>query len=882
MKITLVAKPDNPSLNFLIEDLPFLIGRDEAPFSEFANESKEMRKAVYHISRRHAEFYEDQGKILVRDLGSKNGTRINGRKLGADPAEIKNGDSVRITQTFEYKLTIETEDKISEGVPFSLTLIPEDSQSGLSAIDISTYPFDIGRMEESFREYESMLPDQVGSLSRKHARITYCNNQVFIQDLGSTNGTTLSGDALGQTPKPINHGDQIIFGQFFRYTVRLIGEDVEETIALESVTIKEPDRTIVTGSKNISMATADVMDTQGKSPIDAMTPPPPNSGKNVVYLGATHSKDSMPDIASEVENAGQNVSESVDDAPAEDKAANQQSGTVYMSSATQFLKILTSDEKAESTEKDTDDGPAPDTDKPTASVTKKSRIIGLAKEIFSTLSAGSTHAKRNKWLVTGFLTVITVAAVWWIVASRMPEQKLKKLMATGQYVEYVKLADQVLAKNPGNEDIRRVSTEALMRAILKDFTEALRQGRVESAKEIIGSYAAYTPNNPDAQKTLHLLSWIVDLETYFVQNDPDRPINLFRDEAIIEPIVTQWDENEDDYRFLMDQMVQRSDVFKSMRGLVYHHLNVLELKSIYFDSVKKLNRTIQNKMDGQRNEEILTAIDEYKRKYPGIEGLLELRKEAENYQRLHQLIRSRNVVELSTYFNTVEFQTPVFKQKVDDLKKNILPDPEMGLKIKTAGQAWAKGDTDQAFTILEGLIGQRWGDIAETKLDHYRQVIALVAKVNSTKGSPEHSTHLLALRRIIDPQEDQYFAQQVAGDFAGLRDQELRKSQTMMDKAAQQWAEYAQSGRITGLLRLESTISNKFKQRANQLKTCFELSRSGVQIYKTLDIQLPDQWERLNTQITDEVIAQRLRIEDLSGVLGKEVSTAKLALLPQP
>lgn len=883
MKITLTAKADNQFQSISIGELPFLIGRDEAPFTELVHQSQRMSKAVYHISRRHAKLYQEGNKIRIRDLGSKNGTKVNGRKVGSKPVELQNGDLIRITKTFEYTVKIEQDIPEIKQIPLSLTLIPLDPQSGLSQIDISAYPFNIGRSEDSFRIYESTRPDQTGSLSRKHARITYQDNQIFIEDLGSTNGTTLSGVTIGQTPKPIHHGDQISFGQFFAYNVRLISEDVEETIALHSETIEEADRKVFPDYSNSKIASVGVMEAQKQNPIDEITPPPPpKSGKNMVYISATHSKDAPPEQAAEVKSTCQSEAFVANDTPVTNDEADKQSGTVYMSSATQFLKIMTSEEKQKSTNKDASGKTEGNKPPPSASGSKISRILGVAKEIFGTLSATSVQSKKRKWYYIAFAVVLTTVALWRVVVYRMPEQKLKRLMASGQYIEYVKFSSQVLDKNPGKEEIRQAATEALMRASLADFTKALKNGRIDSAKAIIGSYTAFTSNNPEAIKTLQLFSWIVDLENYFIQNDPDQPINLFRDEVIIEPMVSQWDANEDDYRFIMDQMVQRSEAFKPMRGIVYHHLNVLELKTIYFDSVKELNRTIQTKIDGGRNEEILTAIDEYKRKHPNVEGLLELREEAENFQNLDQLIRRRDVVQLATFFNDIEFQTPVFKQKVQDLQKNILPAPEFGLQMSAAGQAWAGGKTEQAFTILQGITKERWGDIAETKLNHYRQVVALVDKVNNSKGSPEHSANLLTLRRVLNPEEDMFYAQLVEGDFAGLRDQELQRSQVLMDKASQVWGDYLKSGRITGLLRLESTVSKNFTLRAKQLKTCFDNSRAGVHIYKSLDIQLPDKWERLNTDITDEVIAQRLRIEDLAGVLGQEVSTAKLALLPLP
>src|SRR5438874_2924847 len=65
-----------------IKPLPFQIGRDpNLPLSlDFG-----------HISRLHAEVYLQDGKLMIRDLDSTNGTHIN-QKVVEEPVELKHGD----------------------------------------------------------------------------------------------------------------------------------------------------------------------------------------------------------------------------------------------------------------------------------------------------------------------------------------------------------------------------------------------------------------------------------------------------------------------------------------------------------------------------------------------------------------------------------------------------------------------------------------------------------------------------------------------------------------------------------------------------------------------------------------------------------------------
>jgi pSer/pThr/pTyr-binding forkhead associated (FHA) protein len=51
-----------------------------------------------YVSQMHAKFYETGGRHFVEDLGSTNGTYVNGRKISY-PTELRQGDRVKIGKT---------------------------------------------------------------------------------------------------------------------------------------------------------------------------------------------------------------------------------------------------------------------------------------------------------------------------------------------------------------------------------------------------------------------------------------------------------------------------------------------------------------------------------------------------------------------------------------------------------------------------------------------------------------------------------------------------------------------------------------------------------------------------------------------------------------
>src|SRR5437764_10404656 len=74
----------------------FLIGRDP---------SCQLRPASEIVSKRHCAVLVRDGKILVRDFGSTNGTFVNGQQV-AEEVEVKDGDHLKVGP-LEFKLRVE-------------------------------------------------------------------------------------------------------------------------------------------------------------------------------------------------------------------------------------------------------------------------------------------------------------------------------------------------------------------------------------------------------------------------------------------------------------------------------------------------------------------------------------------------------------------------------------------------------------------------------------------------------------------------------------------------------------------------------------------------------------------------------------------------------
>ncbi|MDQ3862249.1 MAG: FHA domain-containing protein [Actinomycetota bacterium] len=84
-----------PETRFELADGETSVGRSSA--------SSIVLKSDDYASGRHAQFTRHGGLLYIEDLGSTNGTFVNGRKaVGATP--LRNGDTIRVgSTTFRYE-----------------------------------------------------------------------------------------------------------------------------------------------------------------------------------------------------------------------------------------------------------------------------------------------------------------------------------------------------------------------------------------------------------------------------------------------------------------------------------------------------------------------------------------------------------------------------------------------------------------------------------------------------------------------------------------------------------------------------------------------------------------------------------------------------------
>jgi EAL domain-containing protein (putative c-di-GMP-specific phosphodiesterase class I) len=83
------------------------------------------------------------------------------------------------------------------------------------------------------RQADASLSIPSPTVSRQHAELSFCDDTLYLRDLGSTNGTFVNGTRVQQSCS-VNHGDLLQFGQIvFRVTQHSL-EDMHQTVQHDS------------------------------------------------------------------------------------------------------------------------------------------------------------------------------------------------------------------------------------------------------------------------------------------------------------------------------------------------------------------------------------------------------------------------------------------------------------------------------------------------------------------------------------------------------------------------------------------------------------------------------------------------------------------------
>ena len=200
----------------------------------------------HRISRHHAKISVTESGVVVEDLGSANGTKINDQKI-SEPRLFQSGDKIKF-HNMEF-----TAERLSVEKTDVLFLCSNDFED----IELKAQIL-VGRDAAC----EICIADH--RISRMHAKITVGDKGPVVEDLNSINGTFVNGQKIKQ-PTQIVVGDRLRFHETEFRLEKLV--DPDATIVCMNVV--DPDATLFAGAiiKDTPIKTAEKNNPSVRAPI---------------------------------------------------------------------------------------------------------------------------------------------------------------------------------------------------------------------------------------------------------------------------------------------------------------------------------------------------------------------------------------------------------------------------------------------------------------------------------------------------------------------------------------------------------------------------------------------------------------------------------------
>ncbi len=180
------------------------LGRDPGSTIVFTGDRAQV------VSARHAEIRYTNGAWRLVDLGSRNGTYLNGRRVAAD-AVLQIGDLITLGDSGPTVSVAAVSEEapaetVAEARAYGVTLL--DAASG-RRYEARGMRIRLGRGKEC----EVQPVDAVATaVSRVHAELTVGpRGGLVVRDAGSKNGTFLNGERIAAAT-PVRLGDKLMLG----------------------------------------------------------------------------------------------------------------------------------------------------------------------------------------------------------------------------------------------------------------------------------------------------------------------------------------------------------------------------------------------------------------------------------------------------------------------------------------------------------------------------------------------------------------------------------------------------------------------------------------------------------------------------------------------
>lgn len=548
--------------------------------------------------------------------------------------------------------------------------------------------------------------------------------------------------------------------------------------------------------------------------------------------------------------------------------------TVYIKKgANSFLKMLADH---------LDETPAePVKEKANLATPANPKPMGKARAFIRELQSalGNERPRHRAWLAVGSIAV--VLAVVALYLHNAPQREIKALLKQGDYRTGLLQASEYLSQHPGDAEMSTMALQALVKETVPGWQADIEAGHFTAAADRLRKIQGQAI--PESGTLLGLLEWIGDLQNFLSERGGrDAPLKLFQDEQAISTLLERWNAVAQDYELLSLKIADWVPDFQNLRRRVLSQQRLLRNEqAIYLKAIATLEQSLRQQLTQGNTDEALASLERFALQYPRIVGLAPLRADIAQFETLQRAIQNQDMGNLLDW-REVAFTTPWVRETATQWLEEQLPPAEVLEHYQTALAAWKVGNARQAIALLKPLLRERGGLIVAAKLEHFQQVADAFEQLPAARGQSDYGERLLGLSHALHPTEDRFFLDALAEDLRLQRQTLATRAKTLFQQATSHWEEYRRRGGISGLMRLEQTVSSSFKQQTRRLAQAYEAASAGARIYDLLRQDYPETTRKLYEDILAETRRQRQSLADLRLVMKSTLLDAKLQLLPDP
>ena len=404
----------------------------------------------------------------------------------------------------------------------------------------------LGRNEQIFDDFDK---SELARLSRRHAKLFEQDDEIYVADLNSRNGTFVNGDRVDAVPRCLRHGDVLEIGRLgFRVE---LDESVPTQIEPEVKVFLEP----LTAQNNLLPVVITRFPFLVQRDGELFDPYRERAAQQVDFISAKHAHFYLQqgDVCLEDLDStngtlcnGEVLNESAvvlktgdtvsfggdffeyrvqilrpDDSQDRTTLATldheqQESGTIFVDSPSSLVDIYDTRDRVQGS------GPVPEEAEPNKEADKpraKERPPKPQKE------ARKARGQSSRWWrsVLFLLAIIGVAGAAWYYATSGPStEELERRFYDGDYAGAEQIAIELLEQGNLDRGSRRLATVVSLRVHLPLWLAAYNQQDTQRAQSIVELLSSRAQLLPELQDISQLLQWVYEARWMDADSESER------------------------------------------------------------------------------------------------------------------------------------------------------------------------------------------------------------------------------------------------------------------------------------------------------------------------------------------------------------------------